>query len=88
MLTIKRTKALRMEEYSDFRIFAKFKTRNILYIQNISHQNQIFIFAKYLFQLEFRLKYSITSLECRALKRTLIVKIVSDKPEDDGGHLY
>jgi hypothetical protein len=46
------SKALRKAEYSDFRIFAEFKTQNILYIpyiSKISRQNQTFIFAKYSF---------------------------------------
>jgi len=58
--------ALRKAEYSDFCIFAKFETCNIpyiLYIQNISRQNWILSFEKYLFRLE----YLIASSECRAL---------------------
>jgi len=50
-------KALQKAEYSDFCMFAKLETQFILHIRYISnklHQNQIFIFAKYLFWLEFQ----------------------------------
>ncbi len=52
-------KALQKAEYSEFRIFAKFKPRLIEYIQyiwNKSCQNQIFIFAKNSFQLEYLMR--------------------------------
>jgi len=60
-------KALRKAEYSEFHIFAKFKTHFIPYIRNKLCQNRIFIFAKNSFRLKFWLKYLVKSSECRAL---------------------
>jgi len=53
---------------------AKFETWNILCIRNKLRQNQIFIFARNLFQLKFRLENLIMSLKRRALVRGNILK--------------
>jgi len=70
MLHCVKAKALQKAEYSDFRIFAKFETRNINNIPNISkllHENHFFIFAEILVPTQILIKNLITSLERRAL---------------------
>jgi len=63
------SKALRKVEYSDFHIFAKFETWNILYILYTEYivSKLNFYFCDTLILTQILIEYMITIKECRPL---------------------